>query len=315
MKKLVLIDAMSVLHRAFHAYPINLTTKDGEVINAVYGFTSILLTVLEKIQPTHAAVAWDVGHLTFRHEAFADYKAKREKPDELLLGQINRTKAVVDTLNIPQFGVASFEADDLIGTLSEQAKKDSDAQVVIVTGDRDALQLVDGEKVIVWMPPAPGKYGGDRGPMIYDEFAVNARYKLVPDQIRDLKALMGDQSDNIPGVRGIGPKTADKLFTKFKTVEEIYKSIKTTEGRNLIAGLISERAAKLMEAGETSAVMSKSLATINREAPITLDWDKCHLADYNRQQAQDLFEELGFKSLVGKLPKDKWEEGLETVFN
>jgi DNA polymerase-1 len=314
MKKLVLIDAMSVLHRAFHAYPLSLTTKSGEITNAVYGFTAILFSVLEKLQPTHVAVAWDVGHITFRHDLAADYKGKREKPDELLLGQINRTKEVVDALNIPQFGVAGFEADDLIGTLSLQAKEDKESQTIIVTGDRDALQLVDGEKTIVWMPPASGKYGKDRGPMIYDEFAVNAKYKLVPKQIIDLKALMGDQSDNIPGVRGIGPKTADKLFTGFKTVEEIYEAIKTGSGREKIIGLVGERATKLLETSQDSAFLSKKLATIDRQVPIQLDWQKCQLADYDRDQAVALFEELGFKSLIPKLPKDNWEQDLENVF-
>ncbi len=314
MKKLVLIDAMSILHRAFHAYPLSLTTKGGEVINAVYGFASIILSVLEKLQPTHVAIAWDVGELTFRHKEYGDYKAKREKPDELLLGQIKRTKEIVEILNIPQFGVAGFEADDLIGTLSEQAKKDKDAQVTIVTGDRDALQLVDKEKVTVWMPASPSRYGGDKGPLNYDQTAVLAKYKLKPLQIIDLKALMGDASDNIPGVKGVGQKTAEKLFTKFKSIEELYQSLKSTKGRKSVVDRVGERATKLLETDEAMAAMSKKLATIDRRVPIKLDWGKCHLVDYDRDAALQLFEELDFKSLINKLPQDKWEQDLESTF-
>jgi DNA polymerase-1 len=315
MKKLVLIDAMSILHRAFHAYPISLTTSQGEVINAVYGFTSILLTVLEKIQPTHVAIAWDVGELTFRHEHYQEYKAHRDKPDELLLGQIPRTKEVMERLNIPQFGLAGFEADDLIGTLSEQAKQDSEAQVVIVTGDRDALQLVDGERVIVWMPPGGGKFAKDRGPSIFDEYAVEAKYKISPSQVIDMKALEGDSSDNIPGVRGVGPKTVQKLFTQFSSIEEIYNALQTSPGREKIVTLVGERVAKLLENEKESAFMSKELATIKRDVPIKLSWKKCHLVDYDRDGVLELFEVLGFKSLINKLPKDHWEHKLEEVFS
>lgn len=304
-KKLVLVDAMAVLHRAYHAYPLSLTTGKGEVINAVYGFSSIVLNVLEKLKPNCVIVAWDVGKPTFRHEKFEGYKINREKPDDALLGQIARTKEVVESLNIPQFGVEGFEADDVIGTLARQAAEDDDVQVTIVTGDRDALQLVKDEKIIVYMPPAPGKYGKDRGPMIYDEVAVEAKYGMKPKQIIDLKALMGDASDDIPGVKGVGQVTATGLIQKFGSVEKIYENLDKVD---------KPRTKLLLETDKEMAFLSKELATINQEVPIELDWDKCKLADYDRSKALEVFEELRFKSLINKLPKDSWEEGLEDVF-
>ncbi len=316
MKKLVLIDGMSVLHRAYHAYPLSLTSPKGELTNAVYGFTTILLTVLEKLKPTHVAVAWDVGKATFRTEQYSEYKATREKPDEELLSQIDKTKEVVEALNIPQFGVAGYEADDLIGTLSLQGEKEKEAQVVIVTGDRDALQLVNKDKVVVWMPSSAGSFGRarpDRGPMEYDETAVKAKYGLSPEQIIDLKALMGDSSDNIPGVRGVGPKTATNLLLKYETLEKLYENIE--KERSEVVKNSSERIVGLLEQEKDKAFMSKKLATIERQVPIELSWEKCKLSDYDREAVTKVFEELAFKSLVNKLPKDRWEEDLEGIFS
>lgn len=312
-KTLVLIDGMSVLHRAYHAYPLTLSTKDGELTNAVYGFTNILLTVLEKLQPTHVVVTWDVGKPTFRHEQYVDYKGTRQKPDDQLINQIARTQEVVDTLNIPQFGVAGFEADDLIGTLAVQAYKDDDSKVIIVTGDRDTLQVVKEDRIIVWMPGMSNRFSKDRGPQIYDEVAVKAKYNLSPKQIIDLKGLMGDSSDNIPGVRGVGPKTATKLLEKFGSVENIYEKLVTD--RDEVVKTVGERSTKLLEDDKDGAFMSKKLATIHLEAPVTLDWQKCLLSDYDREKVLSLFEKLQFRSLANRLPKDNWEEDLEkTLF-
>lgn len=309
-KKLVLIDGMAVLHRAYHAYPLSLSTKAGELTNAVYGFTTIMLTGLEKIRPTHVVVAWDVGKPTFRHEQFTDYKVNRVKPDEELLGQIERTQQVVETLNIPQFGVEGFEADDVIGTISKQAIDENGTQVVIVTGDRDALQLVDDEKIIVYMPPAPGKFGKDHGPQIYDEVAVKAKYGISPLQVIELKALMGDASDDIPGVKGVGQVTATKLITRFETVDKLYEFLDSGDADPVL----TPRIIQLLKADREKAFLSKSLATIMREVPISLDWEKCKLADYNREKVLELFDELQFRSLINKLPKDIWEEDMEEVF-
>jgi len=282
-----------------------LTTPKGEIIGAVYGFTTMLLGAIEKIEPSHVIVAWDVGKRTFRHEKFEEYKAGRAKTDQELIDQIERTKEVVEVLNIPQFGIENFEADDLIGTLSEQAKKDAD-QVVILTGDRDSFQLVEKERVVVHLPSGGGKFSKDRGVSIMDELAIKARYGITPEQVIDWKGLVGDQSDNIPGIRGIGEVTAKKILDQQPTIDKIYENLEELE--------VSPRIRELLRNGKESAFMSREIATINREVPIKLDWDKCRLADYDQNKTLKLFEELHFKSLVNKLPKDSWEEDLESVF-
>jgi len=307
-KRLVLIDGNSLLHRAYHGYP-RFTTPVGEVVGAVYGFTSMLLSALEKLSPSYVAIAWDVGKKTFRTEVYAEYKAGRAETDQELVDQIDRTKQIVTALNIPQFGVTNYEADDVIGTLAEQARpqlRSSGGQVVIVTGDRDALQLVEDDRVVVYLPSGGGAFSKDRGVSIFDETAVKAKYGLTPRQIIDLKALMGDASDNIKGVPGVGQVTATKLLEQAESIEEIYEKldqIKTTP-----------RVKKLMEDGKESAFLSKRLATINKETPIKLSWKDCELADYNREKVIAIFDELKFKSLVNKLPKDKWDEDVEEVF-
>lgn len=303
-RKLLLIDANSLLHRAYHAYP-PLTTPAGEIVGAVYGFTTMLLGAIEKIEPSHVIVAWDVGKRTFRHDKFEEYKAGRAKTDQELIDQIGRTKEVVEVLNIPQFGIENFEADDLIGTLSEQAKKKAD-QVIILTGDRDSFQLVDKEKIVVHLPSGGGKFSKDRGVSIMDETAIKAKYGITPEQVVDWKGLVGDQSDNIPGIKGIGEVTAKKILDQQPTIDKIYEHLEEIE--------VSPRIRELLRNGKDSAFMSREIATINREAPIVLDWDKCRLADYDQGKTLKLFEELHFKSLINKLPKDSWEENLEEVF-
>ena len=307
-KRLVLIDGNSLLHRAYHGYP-RFTTPVGEVVGAVYGFTSMLLSALEKLSPSYVAIAWDVGKKTFRTEVYAEYKAGRAETDQELVDQIDRTKEIVTALNIPQFGVTNYEADDVIGTLAEQARpqlRSSGGQVVIVTGDRDALQLVEDDRVVVYLPSGGGAFSKDRGVSIFDETAVKAKYGLTPKQIIDLKALMGDASDNIKGVPGVGQVTATKLLEQAESIEEIYEKLDQIK--------ITPRVKKLMEDGKESAFLSKRLATINRETPIKLSWKDCELADYNREKVIAIFDELKFKSLVNKLPKDKWDEDVEEVF-
>lgn len=305
-KKLVLIDGNSLLHRAYHGYP-RFTTPAGEVVGAVYGFTSMLLSALEKLSPTYVAIAWDVGKITFRTEEYAEYKAGRAETDQELVDQIDRTKEIVTALNIPQFGVTNYEADDVIGTLATLAvESDGGVQVVIVTGDRDALQLVEDDRVVVYLPSGGGAFSKDRGVSIFDETAVKAKYGLAPKQIIDLKALMGDASDNIKGVPGVGQVTATKLLEQAGSIEEIYEKLEQIK--------ITPRVKKLMEDGRESAFLSKKLATINKETPIKLSWKDCELADYNREKVMAIFDELKFKSLVNKLPKDKWDEDVEEVF-
>ncbi len=301
MRKLILIDGNALLHRAYHAYP-PLSSPKGELINAVYGFSAMLLSVLDKLSPTHVAVAWDVHGATFRKQEFEDYKANRGPMDEELVGQIDRTKEVVQKLNIPQFGIEGYEADDIIGTLSRMAGEENDTQVVIVTGDRDSLQLIKGNKIVVFLPIQ----NHHNQSVVFDEDKVKEVYGLYPKQIIDLKSLMGDPSDNIPGVKGIGKVTATKLIQEFGSLHDIYENIEVSK--------LSPRIKMLLVSDKEMADKSYHLATIDQKVPLELNWDDCLLTNYDKVGVVSLFEELNFKSLVAKLPKDSWEKEVQDVF-
>ncbi|MBI2011239.1 hypothetical protein HYS91_00575 [Candidatus Daviesbacteria bacterium] len=288
MKRLVLIDGNALLHRAYHATP-PLTTSSGELVNAVYGFTSMLLRSINDLKPDFIGIAWDEKGPTFRHQQYTQYKATRGPADDGLSSQYKRVHEVISTLNIPEFSLSGFEADDLIGTLALQAtKKEKNLEVIVVTGDRDIMQLID-KRIKVLMPR---KTLADVGIYGVDEFL--ARYGFMPKQMVDYKGLAGDQSDNIPGVSGIGEVSATKLIKQFETVEKIYKkeNLKT----------LPERMQTLLAEGAESATLSKKLATLDLNAPIRLDLAKCRVSDYDIEQAKKLFEELEFKSLISRLP-------------
>lgn len=281
-----------MVFRAYYAFPTSLTTPKGELINAVYGFTSILLTIIKELHPEYLAVSFDLDKPTFRHLEYVGYKAQRPEVDVQLTDQLERVREVVRSMNLPIFEVEGFEADDVIGTLAKQASEKDNLETVIVTGDKDALQLVEDEKVLVYVP-ARGKIPAK----IFDEKAVEERMGVGPDKVTDLKALMGDSSDNIKGVAGIGPKTAAEMIKKFGSMEEIYKHLDK----------LSPAIAQKMTEGYEEAVRSKHLVTIVTDVPITLDLEACRISDYNQKGVIKLFEELGFKSLIKKLPKEVHE--------
>ncbi len=283
-KRFVLIDGNALLHRAYHAMP-PLTTSTGELVNAVYGFTLMLLRTIEELDPQYIAVCWDRKAPTFRHIDYVGYKAHRVGMDEGLAAQLPRTHQIVETLNIPSFGVDGYEADDLIGTLAKQAAAQK-VQTVIVTGDRDALQLLNAHTK-VFMPK-----GSLADAILYDETAFEKQYGFPAHRLADFKGLAGDSSDNIPGVRGIGEVTAAKLIAQFGNIEDLYRSLDKVP---------SPVAKKLITDAET-AVLSKRLATIATDAPVTLRLADCTLSDYDRGRAQVLFEELEFRSLIKRLP-------------
>ncbi len=287
MKKLVLVDGNAVLHRAYHATP-PLTLASGELINAVYGFTNMLLKSLQDLKPDYVAIAWDKSAPTFRHQAYTQYKATRGPSDDSLHNQYERVHEVVKVLNIPEFGLEGYEADDLIGTLAKQAIKEKDLETIIITGDRDILQVIE-PRIKVLMPK---KTLTDVG--LYGEAEFREKYGFEPIQMIDYKGLAGDASDNIPGVPGIGDVSATKLIKQFGSVENIYKP------ENLAT--LPERMQKLLAEGAESAIMSKSLATIELNAPIELDLKKCAMHDYDRPKAIKLFEQLEFKSMIARLP-------------
>jgi len=304
MRKLILIDGNSLLHRAYHAFP-PLTTPKGELINAVYGFSAMLLTILEKLCPTHVAVAWDVKGPTFRKIEYTEYKANRGPMDEDLATQIERTKQIVQVLNIPQFGIEGYEGDDVIGTLARLAtdeKKEKDVQVVIVTGDRDALQLIKEKRIVVYLPI----HNKASQTVVFDEDKVGEVYGLKPKQLIDLKSLMGDASDNIPGVKGVGKVTASKLIQEFGSLAGVYKNIGSVK--------ISARVREMLVADKKMAEQSYKLAEIDKKAPLKINWEDCLLTNYEKGNALELFEELNFKSLIPRLPRDNWEKETEEIF-
>ncbi|HET92285.1 MAG TPA: DNA polymerase I [Chloroflexi bacterium] len=283
-KKLVLIDGHALAYRAFHALPDDLKTAQGELTNAVYGFTTMLLSVLRDEQPTHIAVTFDKG-LTFRHELYADYKAHRAKmPDEMRV-QMDRIRQVVETMGIPIYEQEGYEADDLLGTLTRQAEE-KDVDTLIVTGDMDLLQLVsDRTRVLT----SRWRFSDT---VIYDVEGVKQRYEgLKPGQLVDYKALMGDKSDNIPGVPGVGEKTATQLLQRYSTLESLYENLDE----------VQSRFRNKLEEGRESAFLSRRLATILRDAPIELDMEACRVHTFDHQAVVTLFRELEFRSLVDRI--------------
>ncbi len=289
-QKAVIIDANALLHRSFHALPPTLTTKSGQMVNAVYGFTSVLFKVLKEFKPTHIAVAFDKAKKTFRHEEYAEYKAGRaETPDEFYT-QIPIVKAILAAFQIPVYEIDGFEADDVIGTIARE-NETAGIENIIVTGDKDAFQLIDEHTVVHTLRK------GIADTVTYDTAAFRDTYGLDPIQMIDLKAIAGDPSDNIPGVKGIGDKGATELLRRFESVEKIYQAIAAGKTAD-----IKKRNLALLQKQEKEAMMSKRLATIVRDVPITYSPDDCALRPYDRQAVFSLFQELEFKSLLNRLP-------------
>jgi len=288
MKRLVLIDANALIHRGFHALP-PLTTKKGELVNAVYGFTAILLKVLKELKPDYIVTAFDLPKPTFRHLEYKEYKATRPKTPDELGQQFPRVKEVVKAFNIPIFEKEGFEADDIIGTLTKKTGKD--IEDIVVTGDLDTLQLIDKNTKVYTLKR------GMTDTIIYDEKAVKERYELKPGQLIDFKGLKGDPSDNIPGVPGVGEKTAIDLLKKFGTIENLYKKLEKDEAKDILESLKK----KLLE-NKDQAIFSKKLATIRYDVPMKFNLEDCRVETYDQREVIKLFQELDFKSLINRLP-------------
>ncbi len=286
-----MVDGNALVHRGFHAIP-HLSTKKGEPVNGVYGFALLFLKALKELRPEYVAVTFDFPAPTFREKIYEPYKATRIKAPAELYEQIPRVKELVRAFNLPVYELESYEADDLIGTLAEKARKQEDLDTVILTGDLDTLQLVD-ERVKVYAPKQ-----GLTETKLYDVGAVRERYGLRPEELLDFKALRGDPSDNIPGVKGIGEKTATELLQKFKTLEGIYKYL---VGKDHSA--LKPRVARLLLEHRADAEISKKLATIVKNLPVKLDLTQARLLAYDEQKVFKLFQELEFRSLLDKLPK------------
>ena len=299
--KLTIFDGNALLHRAYHALP-PLTTKKGVLVNAAYGFTTIFLRVLKELKPTYVAVTFDRKEPTFRHEKFAAYKAQREKKPQELYDQIDIIKRIVTAFAVPIFEKAGYEADDIIGTLSRQAcERDSKLDVVIVTGDMDTLQLVDEHTSVYTLKK------GLSDTITYTPQAVYDRYGLKPDQLIDYKALRGDPSDNIPGARGVGEKTATELVKKFGSVAALLAAAKKGSAQ---FKKLQPRLQELLVNEAKSIELSKELVTIVRTVPVELALEECKLKTFDRIALVELFQELEFKSLLPKVPELEQKLGL-----
>jgi DNA polymerase-1 len=282
--KLLLLDANGLVYRAFYALPY-FTTRDGRPTNAVYGFTTMLLKVLEEERPDYVAVAFDKPGPTFRHEAFADYKATRRKMPDDLRPQIGLAKDVVQAFDLAVFEVPGYEADDVIGTIARRAEAEG-IDVTIVTGDLDALQLVSPHTRVMVTSR------GISETALYDEAAVRARFGIAPSQIADLKSLKGDATDNIPGVPGVGEKTASRLLEGGVTVEALL---------NGLGGLRDARLRDRLAAHREQIIQSKQLATISTDVDLSFDFKDLRRRPGDLGRIRDLFTQLEFKTLLDRL--------------
>ncbi len=290
--KLIIIDGNAIVHRAYHALP-PLTTKDGRIVNAVYGFASMLMRVWHDLHPTHIAVTFDVAGSTFRHEKFKEYKGTRVKADQALYDQIPLCHDLVRAFNIPIYEKKGYEADDVIGTISKKVAKE--AEVIIVTGDKDSIQLVDKNISVFTLRK------GMSDTVTYDPAKVKEVFGFEPHQMIDYKALAGDSSDNIPGVKGIGEKTAVELIAKFGSVEELYKQI--TKNKENVAKQLKPSVLTKLVGDEMGARMSLELATIDTHVP-DLDFKlaDCTIKDFDREKVVKMLQEFEFTSLLKRIP-------------
>jgi len=283
--KLLLVDGSALLHRAYHAYP-PLTAKNGQVVGAVYGVASMLYSALVEVSPSHVMVAWDLPKPTFRHEKYVGYKAQRPKADIEMVEQIPYVKSVIKAMGIVQLEVEGYEADDIIGTLSRLPEPE---EIIILTGDQDTMQLVN-TRVSILTPPK-----GKLPAKMYGVEEVKEKYGVWPTQIVDYKALIGDVSDNIPGVAGVGPKTAANLLKTFETLERIYRDITQVQLH------FGEIVAKRLVDGKESAFLSQDLSRIVTEMPLAVSVEEMAYRDIKQEELRNLLDELGFKSLVSRI--------------
>ena len=294
-KRLIIIDGNSIINRAFYALP-DMTNSEGLHTNAVYGFTRMLFKIIDDYKPTHISVAFDKKAPTFRHKEYADYKAGRKKMPDELGQQLQPLKELLDAFNIHRMEMAGYEADDLIGTVAKMGE-DNDFEVYIVTGDKDAIQLASNKTTTLITKKGVGEVEE------YNYDSVVERYEMTPTQFIDLKGLMGDKSDNIPGVPGIGEKTGIKLIKEFSSIENIIENIDQLKGS----------VKKKIEENKEQAIFSKKLATIIRDVPIEISLDELSYGDYDKKAVIEEFKKFGFTTLIKQVLAMDDIEGESTV--
>lgn len=293
-KKLVLIDSHALIHRAYHAIPK--LTVNGQHINAVYGFSNSIIHTLKELQPDYLILTFDEKGPTFRHDKYTDYKAKRPKTEPDLIAQFPVCRSLADAFGFPALAKPGLEADDLIGSLVKKGEQ-KDLEIIIVTGDKDSYQLIS---------PQTSVYNLGRGAKYaytVDLEEFKKQFPFEPKNLVDYKALHGDSSDNIPGVPGIGDKTAKELISKYQTIEHIYENV---DCDNLTSTLeIKPRVLKALCENKESAFTSKDLATIHIDETIELDLESARVTHYDKMSAEKFMTELQFYSLVKRLPQSQ----------
>lgn len=295
-KKILLLDVSHLFFRAFFAIPKNLTDADGQPINAIYGVCSMILSILESEKPDYLFGAKDEKEKTKRHEIMPDYKGHRPEMPPELVSQLPRIADIFDVFRIPAFSERGYEADDVLATIAERYRGNSDFTVEIVTGDHDAFQLV-GENVFVGLPQPGGK-----PPLHMKKEEVFQKIGVYPEQVTDYKGMAGDSSDNLKGVEGIGPKTAAKLLAEHQNLETILKNAAD------IPGKLGER----LQTSSEAAILTKELATLHRDLELSgFNLEKGSIADISRQELDTYFRQFHFHSLLNRLPRLFSDDKLE----
>ncbi|MDR0820189.1 MAG: DNA polymerase I [Endomicrobium sp.] len=294
MKKFFIIDGNAYIHRAYHALP-PLSASNNRQVNAVYGFVKLLLKIKNSFKPDYMAVCFDYPSKNFRHEIFKDYKANRKPLDEALISQMPIAREAVKALNIAEIEIKGYEADDLIATVTGN-NKENGVQTVVVTGDKDILQLAEDENVLIW------NYSKD---IMYDTKKVEERYGVTSKQLSDVFALMGDVSDNIPGIKGIGEKTAVKLIEKFGNLENVLQNADSVKGN----------VGKLLSHGKEQALLSRELIELNKRVPLDYKLEKFESKDIDAGKAVPFFEKYEFKSLLAKYSAEEHELQFPVILN
>ncbi|MCG8638553.1 MAG: DNA polymerase I, partial [Desulfobacterales bacterium] len=294
-KCLYLLDGNSLTHRAFYALP-PMNTSMGQPTNAVFGFTKMLLKLINEEKPDYLAVAFDLKAPTFRHKEFDAYKGNRKSTPDELIPQFKFVKEILQAFDIPIFAIEGYEADDVLGTLAKAGEQQNQS-VTIVTGDRDALQLVSENIRVMYNKKGISNIED------YTMEKVREKYQVEPDQLIDVKGLMGDKSDNIPGVPGIGEKLALSLIKEFGSLENVLANINKVNGKKRKENLEKHRG---------DAILSKKLATIITDVPIMIDFMKCELKEPNNDKVIDIFKKLEFHSLINQF-SEKEEIDLDKI--
>lgn len=298
-KRIVLLDTHAIIHRAYHALP-DFTGPDGRPTGALYGLVAMVLKIVADLKPDYIAACYDLPKPTVRHEAYADYKGTRAKTDDALILQLQESRKVFEAFSIPRYEREGFEADDLLGTIAHELRREKDIEVIIASGDMDTLQLVEGDRVRVYTLKK-----GIQDTILYDEAAVVNRFGFLPKLIPDYKGLRGDPSDNIKGVPGIGEKTATELITSFGTIESLFKTLHKGDQALLKKG-IKARIVGLLREHEEDAHFSKALATIRLDAPIAFTLpEKAWHEQVEVQKMLGMCDEFGFRTL---------KERIKTIF-